>query len=398
MTYPFASLPENLAAFCAVLRRDHRFRIGPRELMDAAHGLEFADITNERVVRDVLRPILSKTFDDANAFDAAFDRFFRGRDDAVPPPEGLGPPETSVDESADAADAAAAKRRAPTSAPKEVDVDSGTVDAGTVREVADADGEARAALLRASYSPLAGEGAPLLLEPPTRAWLEAAGALSARVQTAASRRWRPAVHGPRFDFRRTLRTSLHTGGEPITPRWRAPPRHRSRFVVLIDGSRSMGESARPALRTAVALSAVSRATETFTFSTMLRRITRDTRRAAAGERRTLHVEQAWGGGTTIGACLDEFLLVFGERLLGPDTVVIIASDGLDVGSPNLLRQAMARLARRAAAIVWINPLLDTAGYEPTAVGMSLARPHITTLASVGDPDALRALARALRVG
>ena len=30
--YPFASLPENLIAFCAVLRRDHGFRIGPGEL------------------------------------------------------------------------------------------------------------------------------------------------------------------------------------------------------------------------------------------------------------------------------------------------------------------------------------------------------------------------------
>jgi uncharacterized protein with von Willebrand factor type A (vWA) domain len=78
MTFPFDSLPENLAAFCAVLRRDYRFRVGPRELIDAAHGVEFADIANERNVRDVLRPILSKTYDDVQVFDAAFDRFFGG--------------------------------------------------------------------------------------------------------------------------------------------------------------------------------------------------------------------------------------------------------------------------------------------------------------------------------
>ena len=45
-----------------------------------------------------------------------------------------------------------------------------------------------------------------------------------------------------------------------------------------------------------------------------------------------------------------------------------------------------------AAIVWINPLLGTPGYEPTATGMSLARPHVAVLASVPDPLALRALA------
>ena len=32
LMYPFASLPDNLIAFCAVLRRDHGFRIGPGEL------------------------------------------------------------------------------------------------------------------------------------------------------------------------------------------------------------------------------------------------------------------------------------------------------------------------------------------------------------------------------
>jgi uncharacterized protein with von Willebrand factor type A (vWA) domain len=58
---------------------------------------------------------------------------------------------------------------------------------------------------------------------------------------------------------------------------------------------------------------------------------------------------------------------------------------------------MARLARRSAAIVWINPLLDTPGYEPSAAGMSVARPYITLLASMRDPSGLRALARRLWV-
>ena len=37
--YPFASLPENLAAFCDALRRQHGFRIGPGEVHDAARAL-----------------------------------------------------------------------------------------------------------------------------------------------------------------------------------------------------------------------------------------------------------------------------------------------------------------------------------------------------------------------
>jgi uncharacterized protein with von Willebrand factor type A (vWA) domain len=300
------------------------------------------------------------------------------------------------DEAPDAGPAAATAASAPR-AGTNVDIEEGASAAGEVRDVAEPDPGATAIALRASYSPLEGEGAPLVLEPPTAAWLEAAAALVRRVHAGASRRWRPARRGPRFDFRRTLRTSLHTGGEPVTPRWRAHPRRNPRFVLLIDGSRSMGTSAGPALHMAAALSAVSPGTETFTFSTMLRRVTRDVRRAAAGERRTLDLHQAWGGGTTIGPCLDDFLRHFGERLLGRDTVAIVASDGLDVGSPELLRQSMAALARRSAAIVWINPLIVTEGYEPTAVGMSLARPHVSVLASVNDPEGLRSLARSRRL-
>jgi uncharacterized protein with von Willebrand factor type A (vWA) domain len=47
--------------------------------------------------------------------------------------------------------------------------------------------------------------------------------------------------------------------------------------------------------------------------------------------------------------------------------------------------------------VWLNPLLDTAGYEPTALGMSTARPFVTTLASVTDPAGLVRLSRMMRI-
>ena len=74
--YPFASLPENLAAFCEALRRDHGFHIGPGELHDAARALEVVDFTDERSARHALRPILSGTLDEVTVFDAAFTQFF----------------------------------------------------------------------------------------------------------------------------------------------------------------------------------------------------------------------------------------------------------------------------------------------------------------------------------
>ena len=64
LMYPFASLPENLAAFCEVLRRDHGFRIGPGELHDAARALEVVDLADERAVRHALRADSRRPLDD----------------------------------------------------------------------------------------------------------------------------------------------------------------------------------------------------------------------------------------------------------------------------------------------------------------------------------------------
>ena len=397
MSYPFESLPENLAAFCEVLRREHRFRIGAGELHDAARALELVNLGDERVVRNSLRPVLASRLEELQVFDNAFSRFFRRaggrpreRDGVQTPRAADGEPRAreggGLPEHPSGGDRRAADDRAKVA-----------FDSRSIAAVNGAGDEPPAGLLRARYSPFEAAGMALVLQPAGREWREAAAALVSRVRTGRSRRWKPAPRGQRFDLRRTLRGSLHTGADVVLPRWQARPLRRPRFVLIADGSRSMLAHVQPALHAAVALASVTLNVEAFTFSTALRRITRDVRRAAAGERRELRLERAWGGGTTIGACLREFLRRFGERLLGRETVVIVASDGLDVGDPDVLREAVARLARQSAALVWLNPLVETDGYEPTALGMSLARPFVSVLASANDPEALMRLARQLRV-
>jgi len=219
-----------------------------------------------------------------------------------------------------------------------------------------------------------------------------------RVQLGPSRKWRAAPRGRRFDLRRTLRASLQTGGEPLTPRWMTRPKRQPRFVVLVDGSRSMSHYAPTALKLASALARATSRVEVFTFSTGLQRVTTDVQRASTGKTHRFHdLASAWGGGTTIGACLTEFLRRFGVRLLARSAVVIVASDGLDVGESDTLRAAMQTLRRRSGAVVWLNPLLDTPGYEPTARGMSTAKPFVTTFSSVNDLAGFVRLSRTLRV-
>jgi uncharacterized protein len=394
--HAFSSLPENLAAFCAVLRREYGFRNGPGELIDAGRALGVVPLADVRIVRHALRPVLSASADEAARFDDAFDRFF------LRPGTRLESPALSGAQTREAANAVS-QPRGPGQKEKHglrsTDVRFETGDSGDAA-IADAEKgiEERAAILRASYSPIEGEGTAPDLPPPDGAWHDAASALVARLRLGLSRRWRPARHGDRFDMRRTLRGGLHTGGELVVPRWRARPRRRPKFVVLVDGSRSMGAHALPSLRTAVALASVSAQVETFTFSTEVRRITGAVRRAAAGRPQRLEqLHHAWGGGTTIGACLREFLRRYAERLLGREAVVIVASDGLDVGDSTTVRDAMAQIRRLSAGIVWLNPLLDTPDYQPIALGMRAALPYVTTFTWVENAADLVKLSRSIRL-
>jgi uncharacterized protein with von Willebrand factor type A (vWA) domain len=398
MTYPFAALPENLAAFTETLRRRHGFHVGPGELHDAARALDIVDLASERAVRNALRPILGGTLDDVSVFDAAFTEFFLPDPAALRRDTTIAARQEPAPDAAGHGDAEHARRAPPSTADAD---DASALGGGPMTPVESTGDRSREAGLVAtsSYSPLEAEtvDAPELPRI-DQGWRDAARVFVRRLHLGLSRRWRPASRGRRFDLRRTLRAGLQTGGETLSPRWLRRPRRAPRVVLLVDGSRSMSAYARTTLAMAVALASATIRLEVFTFSTGLQRATADVRRAAAGEPRRLEcLNHAWAGGTTIGACLRDFLQRFGERMVGRDTVVMIASDGLDVGAPDLLRDAMREVHRRAGAVVWLNPLLETEGYEPTALGMSAARPFITTFTSVTDHAGLARLSRLVRL-
>jgi uncharacterized protein with von Willebrand factor type A (vWA) domain len=395
--YAFGGLPENLVSFCRLLRREYGFRVGVGELLDAARALNIVDLSNQQAVRAALRTILAGTRDDAAAFDAAFDRFFLARLPARDEPFSSSLEREPQSGRGEEGEASGSRRTARTAV---ADLEEGAGEGtGPLLPLGTSDEEEGKVVARASYSPVSAESreAPEISDV-DEAWVAAARALVRHVELGPSRKWRAAAKGRRFDMRRTLRASLQTGGEPLTPRWLAQPRRQPRFVVLVDGSRSMSEHALTALKLAAALGRATTRVEVFSFSTALQRVTIDLQRVSIGTTHRLQpLAYAWGGGTAIGASLTEFLRRFGDRLLAANTVVIVASDGLDVGEPETLRAAMRAIARRSGALVWLNPLLETPGYEPTALGMSTARPYITTFSSVNDLAGFVRLSRTLRL-
>ena len=73
-------------------------------------------------------------------------------------------------------------------------------------------------------------------------------------------------------------------------------------------------------------------------------------------------------------------------------MVILLSDGWDRGEPEELAAEMARLARTAHRLVWLNPLAADPRYEPLTRGMQAALPHADHLLPGNSLASLEALA------
>ncbi|HEY6797861.1 MAG TPA: VWA domain-containing protein [Kineosporiaceae bacterium] len=190
---------------------------------------------------------------------------------------------------------------------------------------------------------------------------------------------RTAWHRGRVDARRTLREQLRRGGEPGRIRYRRPSERPRRVVLLLDVSGSMSPYADALLRLGhVWVRGAPRSTEVFTVGTRLTRVSRALRQRDPDAALRGAGEQVpdWSGGTRLGEVLRAFLDRWGQRGLARGAVVVIFSDGWERGDPALLAEQMARLARLAHRVVWVNPHRGKAGYRPVQGGIAAALPFV----------------------
>jgi hypothetical protein len=221
-----------------------------------------------------------------------------------------------------------------------------------------------------------------------------------------TRRTRPAAQRRYPDLRRTIRHGMRTQGEMIEQCWRERRIKRRKVVLILDVSGSMTEYSRALLQFAHSAARVASASsgqafgkvEVFCFGTHLTRITealrkRDPDQALAEAAKAV---ADWEGGTKIGASLDLFVRSWGRRGICRGAIVVICSDGLERGHPELLATAMERLARLSHRIVWMNPLKgDNEQFQPRTVGMMAALPYVDLLLSGHDLSSLEELAECL---
>jgi uncharacterized protein with von Willebrand factor type A (vWA) domain len=348
--------------------REGGLEVGPRRIADALRGLDAVDLGRQEDVYWTLRQSLVARREDLELFDRAFEAWFlrvanrRLPRDAEPPRR---PGQRR-------------KGAAPGPGPE---LDGGELEVGAW---------SRDELLRtrdfAVMTPAEFARARLLIRQ-----------IAVARPRRRTHRLRPDRRGRTLDVRALVRASLATGGDPVTRTYRSRSQAPRKLVLLLDISGSMEAYSRALLLYLHAARGSGRGVETFAFGTRLSRLTPelgardpDAALAAAAERVV-----DWAGGTRIGESLKSYNDEWGRRALTRGAVVVILSDGCERGSPDLVAVEMARLARQAFAVVWVNPLKGHPDYEPLAGGMRAAYAHVDRLVSGHDLASLEALGTVL---
>lgn len=221
--------------------------------------------------------------------------------------------------------------------------------------------------------------------------------LTEALASLRGRRW-AAGGDERPDVRRALRHSVETGGTVLDLPGRSRRRSGLRGVLLVDVSRSVLDTIDRRFLVAFlrAIRERWRDVAIFFFDTTVHEVTDafDTPTPAAALEALAAAEAAWGGGTRIGHAI-ETVRRRHPTLIDRETVVLVVSDGLEVGEIEVLEGGMAWLAARAAAVLWANPLAASPAYEPTCQGMAAALPYVDGLFAFSGPADVSEMARQL---
>jgi uncharacterized protein with von Willebrand factor type A (vWA) domain len=339
----------HVVTFGRVLR-EAGLEVGPGRLVDALAGLDHVDLTRQDDVYWTLRQTLVARGEDLDAFDRAFRAWFLGAPTAPLRRESGG-------ETVRLVRRAAAEGKRP-------DEHAGDGDKQSL-------GYSHEELLREKdFATLSSEEFALVSKLMTE--------LAASRPRRRSRRLRRDSRGRQLDMRRLVRASLATGGDAVERSVRDRIHVPRKLVVICDVSGSMEAYSRALVLFLHALVGSGRGVEAFAFGTRLTRLTpelrgRDPERALAEAARRV---VDWSGGTRIGASLKAFNDEWGRRALTRGAVVLVVSDGWEREDASLVGTEMARLARQAYAVVWVNPLKGHPDYQPLAAGMRAALPSI----------------------
>ena len=373
-----------VAGFIAHLR-DNGLRLGVAEADVALAALAEVDAARPDCSRRALRAVCTGCKEDAERFDDLFDSYWmdmgRVKQKIVPTP-----PSSAGDDVRSSRDARGTDAGASGSATAPDDED------------AEAEGDGTGKLIATEQRSLSRRDLRDLVRPDEIAAAEeVARRIGAALRDTRSRRRIAARKGDRLHFRKILRQSLATGGEPLRLFRRKRPDRSRRIVALCDVSGSMSIYAQVFLAFLAGLLRADADADAYLFHTRLMRITealRDKDAMRAIGRMSLMAD-GFGGGSRIGPSLMRFADTYARRFVDGRSVVLILSDGYDTEPPELVAAALEKLRKRGCRVVWLNPLKGWADYAPVAAGMAAALPYLDAFRAANTLADLAALEREL---
>jgi uncharacterized protein with von Willebrand factor type A (vWA) domain len=224
------------------------------------------------------------------------------------------------------------------------------------------------------------------------------GRIAALLPPLPTRRFARDNRPGRIDWRASLAAMARQGSDAPQIRWRRPRSQPAPLVVLADISGSMSSYSRMLLHFTHALSQGDLQVASFVFGTRLTPITRLLRQrdpdvAIAEVARQVH---DWSGGTRISESLHTFNAQWARRVLGGGrATVLLVTDGLERGDTAQLAFEAERLSKSCKRLVWLNPLLRYAAFEPKAAGIRALHPHVDLFLPAHNLASLEQLARIL---
>ena len=213
-----------------------------------------------------------------------------------------------------------------------------------------------------------------------------------------SRRFSPAKSGRQLDFRKIFRRSMPYGEYCLKLAYRTHRLKKNKLILFCDVSGSMERYSQFLIQVICAMGAKISNIEVAVFSTRMTSITPylDRKDIDGVIKQMSGQVHDWAGGTNIGGCLRELNEQQAHQMLSSHTVAVILSDGWDQGDADLMRSEMEQLRRRVNKIIWLNPLLGNANYQPLCKGMQTALPFLDHFLPVHNLESLAEATKLLR--
>jgi uncharacterized protein len=370
-------LERSIIEFCR-FARENGLPVGVKEGLDALRAARAVGIAARENLKFALRAVLCSSQADWDLFEGIFEAFWSGTKTGSWLRKPSGKRNKNVAE--DTPQENAGQMLMGQSSSANIEGEGKAVLGATAHE----------RLKRADFSELAHADLAELERISMRLLQQMSLRLSRRIKNIAAR--------GRIDLRRTIRRSIGRGGEPADLSFRRKKLQELKLVIVLDVSGSMNPYSIFFVRFAYALQKYFKRVDTFLFSTQLTEITSALRARQLRDALDALAQEAagWSGGTKIGDSLRNLNIRHGRRLFSRDTVFMVLSDGWDTGDPAMLAAELSAIKRRVRKLIWLNPLLGMADYQPITRGMSAALPYIDVFAPAHNLQSLLELEGHLR--